>query len=145
MPNLQILVADDVPINFLAIEPVIEQCGCTPVFATNGREALAHYLRADCKLVLLDMRMPVLDGLGATRVIRALEQQTDWRSGLPRRVPIVVMSASREDRRMAMEAGCDEFLPKPIDRETLVQVLGKYLGQPAMSMYSTVNCRLSRP
>ena len=145
MPNSQILVADDVPINFLAIEPVIEQCGCTPVFAANGREAVAHYLQSNCKLVLLDLRMPVLDGLGATRVIREVEQQTDWRAGLPTRVPIVVMSASMDDRRAALEAGCDEFLLKPLQQDTLVRVLGKYLGQPAMSMYSTVNCRLSRP
>lgn len=145
MPTSHILVVDDTPINFLAIEPVIQQCGYSAVFAANGREAIAQYLQADCKLVLLDLRMPVLDGLATTRVIRALEQQTDWRSGLPLRVPIVVMSACREDRRAAIEAGCDEFLAKPIERETLARVLGKYLGQPAMSMYSTVNCRLSRP
>lgn len=145
MTETHILVADDVPINFMAIEPVIEQCGCRPVFARNGREAVACYLQANCKLVLLDLRMPELDGLGATRVIRLLEQQLDWRSRLPARVPIVVMSASLEDRRTALAAGCDEFLLKPLEKETLVQVVTKYLGQVSIPRYSTTNCRVSHP
>lgn len=124
MTKPMILVADDMPLNFFAIEDLLERAGYLPVLATNGKQAVEKFLAADYLLVLMDLRMPVMDGLDATRWIRRHEQAANP----ARRTPIIMLSASMDDRQAAQEAGCDDYLVKPLERTLLLGTLGKYLG-----------------
>lgn len=119
----RVLVADDLPINFLPIEACLARLGSEAVFVTNGRQACEQFASVAFDLVLLDYRMPVMDGLCAARWMRQQEQQ-----GLRQRTPIVVLSASAEDRFAARAAGCDEYLEKPLDTGNLLRVLQKLTG-----------------
>jgi CheY-like chemotaxis protein len=125
MTKPMILVADDVPLNFFAIEDLLEQAGYQPVLAMNGKQAVETFLSMSCSLILMDLRMPVMNGLDAVRRIRQHEQSLS--STLVARIPIIMLSASLDDRRAAREAGCDDYLVKPLDRKLLSGVLAKHL------------------
>ena len=88
--------------------------------ASNGREALSLVTSESVELVLADIKMPVMDGLKATQQIR--------RSGS--RVPIIAVTAYAydRDRQKALEAGCDEYLAKPLTGDTLRQTLHRLLA-----------------
>jgi CheY-like chemotaxis protein len=88
--------------------------------AADGREAIEAVRRIAYAVVLMDMQMPGMDGLEATRQIRA--QETDGR------VPIIALTASvlDEDRTSCARAGMDDFLPKPIRREALQAILERW-------------------
>jgi len=125
MNKPKILVADDVPLNFIAIEDVLEQAGCEPVLAMDGNQAVETFLSINCSLILMDLRMPVMNGLDAVRRIRQHEQSL---SATPvSRIPIVMLSASLDDQRAAQEAGCDDYLVKPLCRKVLSDVLNRHL------------------
>jgi CheY-like chemotaxis protein len=121
--RLRVLVAEDNDINALLITRTLEKMGCEPVLARDGRSALD---RAEASLsgnepafdlVLLDVRMPGLDGLSTARLIRAAELA----AGKESRLPILAVSANvmEDDRRAALAAGMDDCLGKPLDREAL--------------------------
>jgi PAS domain S-box-containing protein len=114
---LHILLAEDNVINQKLALALLEQAGHTVAVANNGEEAVDLYMRDTFDLVLMDMQMPEMDGLQATRAIRALEQG--------RRTPIVAMTANvlPEDRERCFAAGMDDFLSKPISLARLGEVL----------------------
>ncbi|HEV2508843.1 response regulator [Bosea sp. (in: a-proteobacteria)] len=120
--GLRVLVAEDNEINALLLTRTLERLGCIAVWAHDGGEAvrLAEEARsgrsAGFDLALLDVRMPVLDGLGVARRIRAAEKAQGHA-----RLPIVAVSANtaEEDRREALAAGMDDCLAKPLSREQL--------------------------
>lgn len=120
--GLRVLVAEDNEINALLLTRTLERLGCIAVWARDGGEAvrLAEEARSgrsvDFDLALLDVRMPVLDGLTVARRIRAAEAAL----GLAR-LPIVAVSANtaEEDRREALAVGMDDCLAKPLSREQL--------------------------
>lgn len=120
--GLRVLVAEDNEINALLLTRTLERLGCIAVWARDGGEAvrLAEEARSGRSqgfdLALLDVRMPVLDGLAVARRIRAAEMA----QGLAR-LPIVAVSANtaEEDRRQALAAGMDDCLAKPLSREQL--------------------------
>lgn len=119
---LSILVAEDNEINALLARSLLVKLGHLPTMARNGAEALDLWLSARASgtpydLVLMDAHMPEMDGLEATRRIRAAEVNT--------RTPIVALTANAfaEDRRACLEAGMDGFLTKPLDRDRLVEAL----------------------
>lgn len=120
--GLHVLVAEDNEINALLLTRTLERFGCSAVWARDGGEAIrlveqAHSGKAQgFDLALLDVRMPVLDGLAVARRIRAGEKAL----GLDR-LPIVAVTANtaEEDRREALAAGMDDCLAKPLSREQL--------------------------
>jgi signal transduction histidine kinase/CheY-like chemotaxis protein len=120
--GLRILVAEDNEINALLLTRTLERFGCSAVWARDGGEAvrLVEEARAGKSpgfdLALLDVRMPVLDGLAAARRIRAAEKASSWA-----RLPIVAVTANtaEEDTRQALAAGMDDCLAKPVSREQL--------------------------
>jgi len=122
-----ILVADDMPLNFYAIEDLLEQAGYAPVLVTNGKQAVEKFRSTYFSLILMDLRMPIMNGLEATRWIRRYEQTQMPLVVSVRPTPIVMLSASLDDRRAAREAGCDDYLVKPLNRELLWNVLAKHL------------------
>ncbi len=119
------LVAEDNEINALLMRSLLTRLGHHAVIATNGAEALESWLAAKSAgtpydLVLMDIQMPELDGIEATKRIRTSE------AGEPgRRTPILALTANTlvEDRYACFEAGMDGFLIKPLDREKLAEAL----------------------
>ncbi len=118
----RILLAEDAQANRLVTAAILRRAGCTVELARDGGEALAAAEAADFDLVLMDLRMPVLDGCAAARAIRALE-------GPRGRVPIIAMTASAlpGDAGRCLEAGMDGHLAKPLDREALLAAVGAAL------------------
>jgi signal transduction histidine kinase/DNA-binding response OmpR family regulator len=128
--GLSILVAEDNEINALLARALLLRLGHQPTIAVNGAAAIESYLAARSAgapygLVLMDVHMPDVDGLEATRQIRAAEAGTH-------RTPIVALTANAygEDREACLAAGMDDFLVKPLDRERLAAVLTS-IGRPA--------------
>lgn len=127
--RLRVLLAEDNDINALLMTRTLEKMGCEPVWANDGRAALDRAEASltgqepEFDLVLLDIRMPGLDGLSTARLIRAAEQT----SGRETRLPILAVSANvlEEDRRAALSAGMDDCLGKPLNREALAAWIGR--------------------
>ena len=123
--GLSVLVAEDNEINALLARALLTKLGHRPTMAATGAEAIAAWLAAraagtphDC--VLMDLHMPGMDGLEATRQIRDIEAE-----GEAPRTPILALTAnaSAEDRDACLAAGMDGFLVKPLDRERLAAAL----------------------
>jgi len=123
--GLAILVAEDNDINALLARTLLTKLGHRPVIAATGAAAVESFLaaaRADAAydLVLMDVHMPEMDGMEATRRIRAAEAAVAML-----RTPVVALTANAfgEDREACLAAGMDDFLVKPLDREKLAEVL----------------------
>jgi len=119
-PPLRILVAEDNGANQLLMRLMLEQLGCAIDLAANGYEALDCVQRQPYDLILMDVQMPGMDGLEATRRILAL--------GLEPQPVIVAMTAHAMpgDREMCLQAGMTDYLSKPIRRDQLEHLLGHW-------------------
>lgn len=115
-----ILIVDDDPAIRATISEVLAEEGYTITTATNGAEGLAALARALPAVVLLDMRMPVLDGWGFARALKE--------RGVS--LPIVVMTAAQDARRWSQEIGAAWVLAKPFDLDELVQAVERALQSP---------------
>ena len=115
---MRVLVVEDVMPNQLVARKMIEKHGHRVDIAANGLEALAALRTRPFDLVFMDVRMPEMDGITATREIRKLE-------GPVAAIPIVAMSANAydEDMRECLDAGMNDFISKPVKRERLAEVL----------------------
>ncbi len=123
--GLSILVAEDNDINALLARALLVKLGHRPTMAANGAQAVESFIAARAAgtpydRVLMDLHMPVMDGLEATRRLRALEAEQGGA-----RVPIIALTAnaSAQDRDACLAAGMDGFLAKPFDRERLAAAL----------------------
>ena len=121
LSGTRILVAEDNSFNQVVIRQLLMKCGATPTLCTNGREALEALERTPHDLVLMDVQMPEMDGYEATRRIRA----TPALAG--HRVIAMTANAMAEDRRRCIEAGMDDFVPKPIDPDQMYLTLARWL------------------
>ncbi|HEY0956741.1 MAG TPA: ATP-binding protein, partial [Roseateles sp.] len=120
---LRLLLAEDNDVNVLVIESMLAPLGHHITRARDGAEALAALLEHSFDLVLMDMQMPAVDGLTATRRWRA----TEAAEGRPR-TPIVALTANAfdDDVRQSLQAGCDAHLTKPISLAALLQALARH-------------------
>jgi len=116
----RVLVAEDHPTNQKVVELILESVGVTPVIVENGRLALAALEAAPFDVVLMDMQMPELDGLSATRLLRAREAA----EGLAR-TPVIMLTANALDEHIkaGAEAGADAHLSKPIHAQALIEAI----------------------
>ena len=119
--SLRILLAEDNPYNQKVAVRILEKWGHSVIQAANGREALRALEDGTFDLVLMDVQMPEIDGLEATRIIRAREQSTGGR------IPIAAMTAfaMKGDRDRCLEAGMDDYLPKPINPTELFNMIAR--------------------
>jgi CheY-like chemotaxis protein len=114
----KILVAEDVDSNFKLIKYFLGSTGFEIIRALNGKEAVDICLsdrRID--LILMDIKMPVMDGYTAVKIIRE--------NGI--NIPIIAQTAYAEDKEKAFEIGCSDFISKPFDKKGLLRVIGYYI------------------
>ena len=123
--RLRVLLADDNPTNRRVVELMLDAAGVEVVSVENGVEALDALRAGGFDLVLMDLRMPVMDGFEAIRAIREGEAHRP-----ADRLPIIVLSANSapEDREASAEAGADRHIAKPIRAETLFGAISEVLG-----------------
>jgi len=119
LEGVRILLAEDNDINVEVAKKQIELLGCIVEVASNGRRALDMTGSSEYDIVLMDVQMPEMDGLQATRAIRAREGTAGGR------IPIIALTATAfaEDKKACEEAGMDAFLSKPFKREELERLL----------------------
>jgi len=120
-------VAEDSPDNRVLVQAYLKGGAYSLTFVEDGQAALDEFALHSFDLVLMDVQMPVMDGLTATRQIRELERTRPHRA-----IPIVALTAhaSQKDTQMSIQAGCDSHLSKPISKPKLVAAIEKY-GRPA--------------
>jgi CheY-like chemotaxis protein len=128
---ISVLLVEDNDVNALLARRLLEKAGCGVRACGNGREAVEAFRQiltaaaAPVDLVLMDVHMPVLDGLEACRAIRQLHAAHGRE---PPPVIAVTANAFEEDRRLCLEAGMDDYLAKPFDRDDLGRVLERWCG-----------------
>ncbi|NVO08310.1 MAG: response regulator, partial [Rhodoferax sp.] len=112
---------EDHPINQKLVGVLVGRMGCEMDFCANGQLALERLQQQAYDLILMDVNMPVMDGLTATRLIRAMP-------GAVGQTPIVVVTADvmNEAREQALQAGANDFVSKPLNVEQLRAVVRKY-------------------
>lgn len=118
----RILIAEDSEDNRIPLKLMLKLAGFEPLEAVDGREAVDVALREKPDLILMDISLPIIDGLTATREIRADEGRTQ--------TPIIIVSAydSQETRDQAFTAGGTDYISKPIEFDDLKQMIEKHLN-----------------
>jgi two-component system, sensor histidine kinase and response regulator len=139
--KLNILLAEDNRVNQAVAIRTIEKLGHSVVLANNGKEALALLAKQPFDLVLMDIQMPEMDGLTATKAIRDAEMQTNSH------MPIIAMTAHamKGDREHCLEAGMDGYVSKPIRarelEEAIISAARKWNGVRGKSHRSSPNLK----
>jgi signal transduction histidine kinase/CheY-like chemotaxis protein len=119
------LVVDDDPVNLRVIDMMLRRCGLETTLVTNGHDALEHAVHEKWDIVFMDLRMPGIDGLETTRLIRRHLE------GRPLRIVALTANVMEEDRAECLAAGMDDFITKPVQREELRNRLERWLQPPS--------------
>jgi PAS domain S-box-containing protein len=122
--RIRILVAEDNPVNQKVAVAMLKNMSLNADVVADGREAIAALQSIPYDLVLMDCHMPEMDGFEATRIIRH-----DGSGVLKSQIPIIALTAStlQSDRDRCIQAGMSDFIPKPVNKNELAQVLFKWL------------------
>ncbi|MGO4945595.1 response regulator [Blautia sp. Sow4_E7] len=127
LKDARILLVEDNEINIYVVQLILEKAGCVVEVARDGKQAVEQFQQsADgyFKAILMDVRMPVMNGIEATREIRALSRED------AKKIPVIAMTADAfdEERKQTLDAGMNYHLSKPINPQILYNVLSKYMG-----------------
>ncbi|MGJ0370301.1 response regulator, partial [Aliarcobacter cryaerophilus] len=116
--------AEDNPNNQKLIEILLKKVGINPVIVSNGKDAVEEYKKREFDLILMDVNMPILDGISAMKQIKILEQRVNTK-----KTPIVALTANSiaGDKERYLQQGMDGYLSKPIEFEKLLSILGEFL------------------
>lgn len=119
--RLRVLVVDDVPVNQVVVEKMLDSLGYQVDSAGNGSEAIEAVKSKHYDLIFMDIQMPVMDGLRATRKIRKLDLKNAS-------IPIIAITANTQesDREACIKAGMNDFIAKPFVKKQLVGLLERY-------------------
>ncbi|WP_282607617.1 response regulator [Pelagibius sp. Alg239-R121] len=122
--SLRVLVVEDNQINLMLATTILKKAGHSADGASNGLEALSSIRNRPYDLILMDMMMPEMDGLDATRAIRQL-------TGSRSEIPIIAMTANamKGDREKCLQAGMNDYLSKPIDKVKLFEKIDHWCGE----------------
>ena len=122
-----VLLVEDDPVNRVMAGRLLQKMGCHVTIATNGKEALEMLPRVSVDCILMDIQMPVMDGVEATRRIRS-----DKTGAFDPDIPIVAITAyaMEGDKQKFLDAGMSAYLSKPVDVQALKNVLKQILGTP---------------
>ena len=123
---LRILLAEDDAVNALACRRLLEKCGHTVVTANNGQEALDSLAAEDIDLILMDVQMPIMDGLAATKALRSSKAL-----GPKSRTPVIAITAyaMSGDRERILDSGMDDYLAKPVNMAELTATIARIAAQ----------------
>lgn len=119
-PFPTILIAEDTESNKILLQEILREKDCTLIFATNGAEAVeACRNNKNISLILMDLKMPIMNGIEATKQIRLKDQE----------IPIIAVTAYAfsEDRIRAIDAGCNEIITKPLIKEEILQLVTDFM------------------
>jgi len=126
-----LLLAEDNPVNQKLAGMMLKKAGYQVEIANNGKEALEKFSNDPeaYHLIFMDVQMPEMDGLEATRAIREVEAKRENGNGTASRIPIIAMTANAMagDREKCLTAGMDDYVPKPIKRELVFQMIDRYV------------------
>jgi CheY-like chemotaxis protein len=116
----RILIAEDNDSNFILMTYILKKY-YQYERAHNGQEAVNMVDKGDYDIILMDIKMPVMDGMEATKLIKEKHPN----------LPIIALTANAfdSDRQLAFEAGCDEFLPKPISSDVCLKTIAKFIEE----------------
>ena len=119
-----VLVAEDNPNNQKLIEILLKKVGINPIIVSNGKDAVEEYKKQDFDLILMDINMPILDGISAMKQIKILEKNTN-----SKKTPIIALTANSiaGDKERYLQEGMDGYLSKPIEFDKLVSILRDFL------------------
>lgn len=120
LSGMKILVAEDNRVNQLVISKMLGPTGADLQFVPDGKQAVDAYKAGECDLILMDLSMPVLGGLEATRQIRAYEKNVDRPAC---KIIAVTANAQPSDAEACIEAGMDDFLSKPFRKGELISII----------------------
>ena len=115
-----VLIAEDNDSNFILMSYILKKY-YTYDRAKNGKEAVEKMKAGHYDLVLMDIKMPIMDGLEATKAIKAAHPD----------LPVVALTANAfdSDRQLALQAGCDDFLSKPVSSDLCIKTIKKFVGE----------------
>ena len=147
-PALEILLVEDNPVNQELAERLLKKRGYQVTLANNGAEAVECFEKGCFDLVLMDMQMPVMDGIEATESIRSREMRRSWVVSQDfKPVPIVAMTANamQGDRERCLQAGMNDYVSKPIKPAELYAAIERCLGfdSPEQASSPAVAMRLN--
>jgi len=125
---MRVLVAEDNPINAMLVRSILSRVGLKPTMAQNGQQAVGEFLNGDFDLVLMDINMPIMDGVLATQKIREVcaERETH---------PIIIAltaNAKPGDRERYIASGMDEYIQKPLTKDELLKTMSAFF--PTVSL-----------
>lgn len=123
LEGIRVMAVEDNPANMKMLSLLLQKLGVSVVCAVNGQEAINILRDTPVDLILMDIQMPIMDGLEATRLIRSGAAGEELRD-----IPVVALTAHAMvgDRERFLEAGLDEYITKPIDKVILKNVLGRF-------------------
>ena len=120
--NAKILIAEDDDVSFEYIQNLLKKEGLSIIRAANGEEAvITAKENSDIALILMDIKMPVMNGIDATKQIRMFNKD----------IPIIAQTAYAmlDDRKNVMEAGCSDYISKPVSKTLLISKLNYFLNK----------------
>ena len=127
-PEFNILIVEDNWDNRQLLIQILAPIGFRLIEASNGQEAIELWQRHHPNLILMDMRMPVMDGYQATKIIK--EKYYEKKTNTRRNTPIIALTATafNENKQLMLAIGCDDFIPKPFQEELLLHKISLHTG-----------------
>ena len=124
MTGKTVLIVEDNEINLMLIRDIVRRLGHDTIEARDAETAVALARAKKPDLILMDVRLPGMDGLEATGLLKTSPETAD--------IPVLAVSASafERDKRLALAAGCDAFITKPLDFDEFVKTMEIFLGKP---------------
>ncbi|OQX26651.1 MAG: hypothetical protein BWK80_09355 [Desulfobacteraceae bacterium IS3] len=127
--HIRILVAEDDAVNQKMVRDILSLSGYQTLAVADGKAVLAVLECIKTDLILMDIRMPEMDGIETAKIIRGSEISSHPSSLTPHHIPIIALTAKafKNDREHCLNAGMDDFIPKPIARADLLKMVGKFV------------------